>query len=235
MSEMAIFRQLMRKMEAVLKSRNFFLRNCRLAGLLSIFLVLAIILVSGTTVPEPWTINPGGASGAITASTTRKDLVARYGAANVRDQDVDIGEGETEPGTAVFPRDPKRSIEILWKDPKTKRSPKSLTVRGSASLWKTVHEITLGTSLKKLEQINGRPFELFGFEWDYSGTVSSWQNGVLDKDLVANGRVTLRLNPSEHTPQADVDQAAGEGPFASNQPVMQKINPCVYEISWEFP
>lgn len=205
-----------------------------MTGLLSGFFVLALILVSGTTVPEPWIIIPGGASGAITASTTRKDLVASYGAANVRDQDIDVGEGETEPGTAVFPRDPKRSIEILWKDPETKRSPKSLTIRGSTSLWKTVHEITLGTSLKKLEQINGRPFVLCGFAWDYSGTVTSWQNGALDKDLLANGHVIVRLDPSEeHFTQAD--QVAGDRPFASNHPVMQEINPRVYEIIWVFP
>jgi hypothetical protein len=97
------------------RTRDLFLRNCQLAG----FFILAVLQVSGTPVPDAWLILPGGASGAITVSTTRRDLVERYGSANVRDQDVDIGEGETEPGTVLFPKDPKRSIEILWRDPKT--------------------------------------------------------------------------------------------------------------------
>jgi hypothetical protein len=180
-------------------------------------------------------IIPGGATGAITASTTRKDLVARYGAANVRDQDIDTGEGETEPGTVVFPRDPKRSIEILWQDPPTKRAPKSLTIRGGASFWKTVHEITLGTSLKDLERINGGSFVLCGFAWDYSGTVTSWQNGVLDRDLTGSRRVIVRLDPSaDYRRQVDLDKVAGDKDFLSSHPVMQEVNPRVYEIIWVF-
>jgi hypothetical protein len=236
MSVVAIHQQLMRKMVVMLKSSDLFLRNSRLAGLLTSFFIFAVVLISGTPVPEAWLIVPGGASGAITASTTRRELVERYGAANVRDQDVEVGEGETEPGTVLFPRDPKRSIGILWKDPETKRSPRFLTIRGNTSRWRTVHQITLGASLKQLEQINGRPFSLSGFGWDYSGTVTSWQGGVLDKDLDANGRVFIRLDYSAEQARnaQNLDQVQGDRPFASDHPVMQKVNPRVYEIMWEF-
>src|SRR5208283_4104813 len=139
-------------------------------------------------------------------------------------------------GTVLFPRDPKRSINILWKDPKTKRSPRFLTIRGNPSRWRTVHQVTLGASLKQLEQINGRPFLLAGLGWDYSGTVRSWQGGVLDKDFHGNGRVFIRLDYSAEQARAaqDLDQVQGDTPFTSDHPVMQKVNPRVYEIMWEF-
>jgi hypothetical protein len=53
-----------------------------------------------------------------------------YGAANVVDQEVDAGEGETDLATILFPSDPQRSIEIFWKDPDKKTAPSSATIRG---------------------------------------------------------------------------------------------------------
>lgn len=202
-------------------------------------IVFAVTLCSsGNSAPDRWVILLPPQSGAITASTTRRDLVNRFGARNVSDGDVDVGEGETAPGTTVFPGSPIRSIDILWKDPKTKLSPDTLSIGGKASQWKTAHGISLGTSLKELEQINGRPFVLSGFGWDYSGTVYSWENGVLSKDFEGHGRVILRLDTDlvpPKLPQPDYDHVSGDGSFSSSNPAMQKINPRVYEILWEFP
>lgn len=199
---------------------------------------VATLCSSGNSAPDQWVILLPPQSGSITGSTTRRDLVNRFGARNVRDGDVDVGEGETVPGTIVFPGDAIRAIDILWKDPKTKRSPDTLSIGGKASQWKTAHGITLGTSLKELEQINGKPFVLSGFGWDYSGTVYSWENGVLSKDLEGHGRVILRLDTDlvpPNLPQPDYDHVSGDGSFSSSNPAMQKINPRVYEILWEFP
>jgi hypothetical protein len=61
-----------------------------------------------------WLILPGGASGGmITVTTTEAELAATYGKTNVVAQDVDLGEGETEPGTVLFPHDPTREVDIL--------------------------------------------------------------------------------------------------------------------------
>ncbi|HUI81460.1 MAG TPA: hypothetical protein VLY24_26225 [Bryobacteraceae bacterium] len=204
----------------------------------SLFLVVieAVLCVVASAAAEPWLIVLRPQAGAITASTTRKDLVSRYGSVNVRDQDVGVGEGETEPGTVLFPRDPRRTIEILWKDPSTKISPKSLIVRGEASRWKMAHEISLGTSLIDLEHINRKPFLLSGFGWDYSGTVTSWQNGELDRDLEGYGRVILRLDYSTaqtSVTQPELDQVMGDGIFPSSHSVRQRLNPRVYEIIWD--
>jgi len=192
---------------------------------------------SGIPAARSWLILPGGANGGIiTARTTEMDLALMYGKENVVPHDVDLGEGETEPGTELFPSDPMRQVEILWKDPKGKRSPKRVQVSGEKNLWRTVHGISLGTSLKRLEQLNRKPFLLAGFDWDYSGTVVSWDHGALEQELDHSGRVILRLTPAnDQSKRADETSVVGDRNFSSGHPTMQKLNPTIYQLIWLFP
>ena len=219
--------------------KRFFRRNCRTAARLGGFMILAVQLLRGGAMPnEAWRIAPGGAAGAIKASTSRQELMRRYGAANVVDQDIEEGEGNSEPGTVLFPNDPQRRIEILWKDTKTKLAPSSLTTAiGKSSLWNTAHGISLGTCLKELERVNGRPFALAGFGWDYGGTVTSWNDGALAHEFDSKGRVVLRLDYQRQpaVSMAEEDEVQGDRDFSSSHAVMQKLNPCVYQMVWVFP
>ena len=212
-----------------LRSRNTFL----IAG----FVLLITISSFGQAAPDPWLIMLQGETGSINSHTNRKDLIRRYGKANVVDKEVDVGEGETAPGTVIFPNEPERSLDIQWKNPSAMDAPSFVTVHGKATHWKTVHGIRLGTSLKELEGINSRPFHLSGFGWDYSGTVMSWEGGVLEQEFQGHGRVLLRLDYSENTrvPQEEQNEVTGDRDFSSNHPVMQKLNPTVYEMLWVFP
>jgi hypothetical protein len=88
--------------------------------------------------------------------------------------DIELGEGETERGTVLFPDDPTRRLEIVWKDPERKRRPKPIQISSGKSLWQTIRGISLGTTLQ--EQRNGRGFLLAGFAWDYSGTLQDWRH-----------------------------------------------------------
>lgn len=203
--------------------------------LMAVFFSAAVI-GHGQSAAAPWTILANG-TGVIGVHTTRKDLVQAYGAANVADQDVDVGEGEMESGTVVFPKDPERIVEILWKDPETKTVPASARFSGQKSHWKTAQGISLGTSLKELEHLNRRPFKLAGFGWDYSGTVLSWEDGALTADLTGGGgRVFVRLDsPVSEAEYKDVAQVEGDRDFSSSHPVMQKLNPKAYQIIVVFP
>jgi hypothetical protein len=101
-----------------------------------------------------------------------------------------------------------------------------------------VHNISLGTSLKDLEKLNGQPFHLAGFAWDYPGTVNSWDNGALAAELDGgHGRILLQLGspPRADITAKELSKVAGDGNFSSQNPVMQKLNPRAYKITWEFP
>jgi hypothetical protein len=138
----------------------------------------------------------------------------------------------------LFPKDSARRIEILWKDPEKKNSPASLAIRGERSLWKAIHDISLGTSLKDLERLNGRPFHLSGFGWDYSGSVTSWDKGTLATELDSgHGRLISRLDHFNGRGLTEKEQSdvAGNRDFSSGHPVMQKLNPSASEVIWVFP
>ncbi len=201
------------------------------------FGICFLIGVTNSFAQLSYTIIPNVKFGAITARTSEADLKKIYGKNNVKDTEVGLGEGETLPGTVVFPNDEKRKIEIVWKDKQRKKSPDFIQFYGEKSLWKINNGVGLGTRLKELERLNGKPFELAGFEWDYSGTVLSWKGGKLAKPFGRDGqKVTLRLNPNyEKSPKKDLDAVVGDGGFSSSHKSMQRLNPKVDFIIVQFP
>jgi hypothetical protein len=164
-------------------------------------------------------------------------LVRIHGRENVADGEVNVGEGEMEPGTILYSNDPTRTLQIIWKDAKTRTAPKRVQLTGDASKWKTVSNVTLGTSLKELERLNRRPFRLLGFGWDYSGTVTSWSDGELSV-AVSHKRALHSLIPSDLDGElyATVGgQVRGDREYSSGHPAMQSLNPRVYQIVIDFP
>jgi hypothetical protein len=204
----------------------------KLAG----FVLLLTMLGFGQAVPDPWLIVARGASGSINAHTTRQQLVRMYGASNVVDQDVDIGEGEMQSATFLFPKDPERVIEILWQDPDTKTAPESADIFGKKSRWHAVHGITLGTSASELERVNGRPFHfaLTNDGTDMAEETISWQGGRLEKEFQADGRVILEL---EEAPAKGTEPKGPSPDFGvdSDNPAWRAHKPHVSRISWFFP
>ena len=194
--------------------------------------------LSSSSAQTSYQIVPRIRVGPITPRSSEAELKRIYGRKNVRSTRVSLGEGEYEPGTVIYPNDPVRMIEIIWKDARRKRFPKLLQLTGEKSMWRTLQGITLGTRLKELERINGKPFVLAGFSWDYEGTVVSWEGGKLEPEFEKGGRVVL-LRLSDRTGHRvsgeDMMSVQGDSDFPSSNQVMQRINPKVYQIIVEFP
>jgi len=184
-------------------------------------------------------IVPGVKVGAITRNSSEADLKRIYGRRNVSDVEVSLGEGEVEPGTAIYPDDSAKTIEIIWKDAQRKRFPKRVQLTGDAkSVWKTGQGIGLKTSLKELERVNGRAFVLLGFGWDYAGTIVSWKGGKLQRELAKNGwEITIRLSDrtNQKLSEKEAESVMGDVEFSSGNRIMQRINPKIYQIIIEFP
>lgn len=175
-----------------------------------------------------WVIVPGLRVGPIGAATTMAQLEQRYGTA-VRAAQVSQGEGETAPGAVLFPDDSTRRVEITWND--SVPGPARVTLSGDSSRWHTAEGVTLGTSLADLERLNGGPFTLAGFGWDYGGTVLDWRGGALDG--YGGGRLIIRLSPDSAT-EASLPQLQGDAPFSSDLPAMRAAAPRVSEIIVQF-
>ena len=163
-------------------------------------------------------------------SAARADLAAKFGATNLVDTLIYLVEGEMQPGSVLFPADSIRRVEITWLDSGARARPATIHLNGPASVWKLPHDITLGTTLAELERLNGKPFTVMGFGWDYGGTVTDWRGGSLSGLKSGSPTVFLRLSPQGDGDSPDHSAVLGENEFASDLAAMKRLNPIVDRI-----
>ena len=134
------------------------------------------------------TIVPGDRVGPITSDTSRSDLVNMFGEAVLADTEVAVGEGFTESGTVVADGS-EQTLAVIWVDD---RQAEPATVKDFGPVWQTPEGIGVGTSFDELQAILG-PFELYGFGWDYGGTL------VLENSNLSDyyGSLILRVQPAD--------------------------------------
>lgn len=169
-------------------------------------------------------------TGIFAKGVTHSRLVKAFGAKNVAVQRVGIGEGETVTASVIFPRDKARRIEVLWIDEKRRRNPSEIRT-GIDAAWRTEHGIRRGMSLHEVEALNGRPFELWGFGFDYGGTTLDWKGGALEKQ--AGGcRLSLRFTMREGADNSGV--YIGEQSLMSDSDAMRKAAPVVDAVGLRF-
>ncbi|MFM7528197.1 MAG: hypothetical protein ACKO63_06850 [Nodosilinea sp.] len=166
----------------------------------------------GGVVSTDYSLVPGQRVGPVTATTSRAQLAQIYGEAVLRDELVPVGEGFTEPGTLVNPGTDQQ-FTILWLDQERHRP---LLAKDFGPAWKTPEGIGLGMAYGDLQQVLGR-FQVYGFEWDYGGSVSL-QGSHLEAYY---GELILRLSadPSAIAQHPQAYQAVmGDRLFSSEDP-----------------
>jgi hypothetical protein len=170
-------------------------------------------------------------------SLTQADLVTRFGNDNVVTDSILRGEGEFERGTVLFPRDVSRRVDIVWQDSLGLRWPEFVRIRGDSSAWRGPSGVHLGTTLRVLERVNGKPFRLAGFGFDGSGFVTSWAKGALEHPGAPGCSFRVNLEPTVRSPQNRVwyNQLRGDREFSSAHPAMRALNPRVIQMELLFP
>jgi hypothetical protein len=208
------------------------------------FMSQALTAVLAQDLPADWQIVAGERVGLITKTTSELMLESLYQASNIQRTDVELGEGFTEPGTTLFADDPTRRIEILW-DNEDRLMPRAIRLTGASSVWHTSEGLSLGSTLKEIDSLNGFPFRLMGFGWDYGGTFVDCGRGRLTflgcRDS-ADGQqrkarlITVRLGPvADARTKPEYLQVMGEKEFSSGHPAMQVLNPAIYQMIITFP
>ncbi|MBE9137552.1 hypothetical protein IQ254_10065 [Nodosilinea sp. LEGE 07088] len=178
----------------------------------------------GTSSPDlpaeatDWLVVPGQRVGPITAQTTRADLAAIYGEAALTDGPIPVGEGFTEPGTVVSP-DPSHRFTVVWADTAQTRPQ---LVRDFGPAWQTPEGLGVGVPYSTLKAALGN-FGIYGFEWDYGGTV------VLADSQLAQYQdlLWLRMAPAEAAiaeHSAAYEALLGDQVFASGNPNLELLN-----------
>jgi hypothetical protein len=170
-------------------------------------------------------------AGPVIQHTHEADLRRVYGDANVRDERIQIGEGESAPGAVLFPDDSLRRLEIIWGDSSARGEPSRLILRGSKSKWSLEAGVSLGSTLAQLEKLNGRPFTLAGFGWDFAGVVLDWNGGSL-ADESRNVKVYLAPDAAKQS-TPEYSQVLGDKKYSSDLPEMRALEPKVYQIFYD--
>lgn len=167
----------------------------------------------------------GKQAGGIHSGTKRADLDALFGDMNVKDATLPGPEGAEFKGTVVFPDIKGERIELIWSD---SDNPEIDLVRlsGGESSWRSKEGVALGLTLKDLEKLNGKPFNIYGFEWDYGGYVADFNGGALDGK--PGETFSIRFATKEGD---DTSGIAGSQIFLSSHEDFQRINPIIAEIS----
>jgi hypothetical protein len=137
--------------------------------------------------PADNTIVLGKRVGLIKPGMTATELEHAYGKDNVKHEDIPGAEGETIPGARLF-ADTDRELEVIW-DPENEKKKVVFDVHVIGTAWKFENGLKVGMTLEEVEKINGKPFKISGFAWDYGG-YANFEGGKLF------GKVSLRFNPS---------------------------------------
>ncbi len=209
---------------------------------LSFFLLLFAILNMGCDTKSPgsgeanenttdaaasmdFTIVPGKSIGKITLeNSTKAAIIAAYGAENVKEDSVYVGEGFSLPGLHVFPGT-KNEMQIAYDAEMSPDKPAFIEVSGEGSDWKTTSGLKVGSTLQEVIAANGKDFKFSGFGWDYGGTVTNWEGGQLEGLLV-------RLDMTNNDMPAD--QFMGDREINTNDPELAKLGIKVSSISVRF-
>lgn len=206
---------------------------------------LATVAILSAPVPSPAAddlIVPGLRVGPVSRTSTEKSLLQSLGRDAVK-EDVNIGEGTTQPGLVIYKSDLRRRLDVVWND-ESPAHPQSVFIcpdmPATPCRWHTNSGIGVGVTLKELERRNGKLFQMVVWGSDVGGNLVSFEGGKLERELLglvlnltpridANGGYLPKLTAQEY------DAVRGEKFVPSNHPVLQKLNPYIVAMRVEFP
>lgn len=130
------------------------------------------------------TLVTDSAWGAITPQTDFAGLQKIFGAANIKDERICGAECvDSVNVTFIYPGTDKE-ITVYWDDSAYHKTMVYLETYNENSPYRTATGLRIGSTLKQLLDLNGQKITFSGFDWDYGGSVQSYNNGSMEKSGV---------------------------------------------------
>jgi hypothetical protein len=167
-------------------------------------------------------------SGAFAKDSSHLKLATAFNSLNVTFTEVDGPENSKLMASVLFPKDPKRRLEVWWLN-EASRSNIYLIVLNGQSTWTAPKGLKLGLPLAAIEKLNGKPFKLKGFDKENSSTITDWDGGALAQ-LPGGCKSGVRLVSDAKSPQEARDAVAGTDDFTSTDTKVRAVKPTVAEI-----
>ena len=154
-----------------------------------------------------------------------------FGEDNVETGTVYGVEGIELKATTVYPDDPDRMMQFNWWDEEKLDYLSSLELAPSQE---TPTGVKIGMSVGEVEAINGEPFTIGGFWWDYGGG-AVFEKGALGNPESGCG-FWIRFAPMDEYPEdIDVTPVSGEVTVPSSEPLLETLDVRVQSISLGYP
>jgi hypothetical protein len=166
-------------------------------------------------------------TGLFAKDSSHLKLATVYGAQNVTFAEVDGPQNSKLMASVLYPKDPKRHLEVLWNN-EAARTDTSLVVINGQSTWTGPKGLRLGLAIAALEKLNGKPFQLAGFDQDNAGAAVDWQGGAFDK-VPGGCKIGVRTAPDPKAPESARTAAAGKI-LMSSDAVVRAVQPKIVEI-----
>ena len=169
--------------------------------------------------------------GPFAADSSEARLIEAFGKENVVTGEVPGPEGSTVLATTIFPNDEAKRIEVGWWDEENLSQLAYFTVPSADT---SPQGVKTGMTVKEVESLNGAPFEMQGFWWDYGGyaNFTGGKLGATDEGCM----VSVRFAPAgEYPNDLNVDAISGEVQVPSSEPLLEQLDVRVETLSVSYP
>lgn len=167
--------------------------------------------------------------GAFAADSSAQRLEETYGKENVVTGEVPGPEGSTYIASTVFPNDPDKQMVFGWWDEDNRRDLASVDLPAGDS----IAGVKAGMTVGEVEALNGEPFTMTGFWWDYGGR-TFFQSGNL-ASIEGGCNVLLTFTPTADPEGTDTEAVSGEVDVPSGEPLLETLKVEVMTVTIGYP
>jgi hypothetical protein len=179
--------------------------------------------------PRPAIFRAVACSGPFAKDSNNLKLAMLFDSKNITFTDIDFN-GTKVGASILFPKDPKRRLEIWWSNTANRSGTYLILINGQ-STWGAPGGMRLSLTLAELEKLNHKPFKLKGFDKDKgnAATVSDWDGGAL-ATLAGGCKSGVSLQADPKAPADAVTALPADHEYSSSDPALRAVNPTVSEI-----
>jgi hypothetical protein len=168
--------------------------------------------------------------GAFGIDSSEARLIEIYGAENVWTGSVPGPEGMKMLATEVFRDNPKKRMQFVWWDEDNRTDPSHIEIGTKMTAPGGVRQ---SMTVAEVAALNGEPFTLSGFGWDYGG--GAWiQSGKLAA-LPGGCMLSLRFSPTDYPPGHDYDSITGDVEVQSTDPLLEIVGARLELVAVGYP
>jgi hypothetical protein len=172
--------------------------------------------------------------GSFGRNASHASLVKAFGNNNVVYREIEGVQDKKTKASILYPADPKARLEFIWQDERARRRPGLIRAKDQ-SAWAAANGIRIGTALADVEKMNGKPFKLSGFDWDYGGRVTDWRGGALAKPQPGGCTLGIEFVHPEDAPEENLTKVSGDREILSDHADMRAVEPYVAVMTFSYP